>query len=250
MSPAQGSDADQVTEKLSEAQSVFVLTGAGISAESGIPTFRDLGGLWTEFNPMELASPEGFARDPEKVWRWYHKRIDQARSCQPNPAHFAVAEMENNARRFMLATQNVDRLHHRAGSRNVVEIHGNLFETRCSKSGRVFAEDEMDTRSVVPAPSPDGGLLRPNVVWFGECIDPTVFDRVENFLQGTPPDVALAIGTTGMFPYIQRWAHIARGLGALLCEVNPEPSDLSAICDICLRGKAGEVLPGLLGKVD
>jgi NAD-dependent deacetylase len=237
---------DLAARLLAEAQSVFVITGAGISAESGIPTFRDLGGLWTEFNPMELASPEGFARDPGKVWRWYHKRIDQARSRHPNPAHFAVAAIEKNASRFMLATQNVDRLHQRAGSCNVVEIHGNLFETRCSRTGRIFAEGEMDTRAVVPAPSPDGGLLRPNVVWFGECIDSTVFNRVENFLQATPPDVALAVGTTGMFPYIQRWAYVAKSLGARLCEINPEPSELSRICDIRLRGKAGETLPKLL----
>lgn len=240
-------DFDKAAELLRTARRVFVITGAGVSAESGIPTFRDaMDGLWAKFDPAELASPEGFARDPALVWEWYAGRLAQLERALPNPAHHALAGLERRVPDTFILTQNVDGLHQRAGSRNVHEIHGSIRRVRCTATGRVYAEGEIPVRPPFPIRTPEGHLARPDVVWFGEMADRSAWLAAENFLAACRPDVALIVGTTALFPYIQRFAGKAWQQGATLIEVNPEPSPLSEICRHVIGGKAGEVLPRLL----
>ncbi|MDK2970939.1 MAG: NAD-dependent deacetylase [Candidatus Sumerlaeota bacterium] len=232
---------------LAEARRVLVLTGAGVSAESGIPTFRDAQqGLWATFDPMQLASPEGFARDPKLVWEWYAARLEQVEKALPNAGHQALAELERRKEAFLLLTQNVDGLHQRAGNQNVHEIHGSIRRVRCTVTDHVYAEGEIPVRPPFPLLTPQGHLGRPDVVWFGEVIRMDACAAVERFLAAGRPDVLLVVGTTGMFPYIQRWVMQAFGLGTKVIEVNPEPSALADFCHVELAGKAGEVLPGIV----
>lgn len=225
---------------------VFVLTGAGISAESGIPTFRGAGGYWRQLNPMELASMEGFERNPKRTWEWYIERRANIREAQPNAGHRALARLEGRAGEMMIATQNIDGLHQRAGSRCVVEIHGSIWRARCLKTGREYAEGEVTIEGgPIPPMSPEGTMLRPSVVWFGEMLPVEPIERIEEFLR-EPADLALVIGTTAAFGYIVEWAIRAKRMGATLVEINPDETPLSPAADYALRGPAGEVLPRLV----
>ncbi|HLV60184.1 MAG TPA: NAD-dependent deacylase [Fredinandcohnia sp.] len=229
---------------------VLVLTGSGVSAESGIPTFRGAGGLW-ENHPFErLASPEGFREDPELVWRFYSMRRQRAASCRPNPGHLALAALERRLKdRFLLVTQNVDGLHAVAGSERLVELHGNLFTTRCSACARPPFPDRACYESP-PRCDICGGLLRPHVVWFGETLDPEHLDRVEQFLeaaQGRGRAIFLAAGTSGAVYPAAGFVDLARAHGAETWLVNRDPADNTHRFDHFVQGKSGEVLPALLG---
>lgn len=228
---------------------VLVLTGSGVSAESGIPTFRGAGGLW-ENHPFErLASPEGFRADPALVWRFYSERRRGAASRQPNPGHSALAELERRlGDRFLLVTQNVDGLHARAGSQRVVEIHGNLFRTKCSVCDRKPFEDHR-TYDSPPRCDQCGGLLRPDVVWFGEMLDPDHLVRIEAFLalaQRAGRPIFVAAGTSGVVYPAAGFVDLARQYDAETWLINLEPADNAHRFHHFVQGKSGEVLPRLL----
>jgi NAD-dependent deacetylase len=228
---------------IAQARAIAVLTGAGISAESGLPTFRGPGGLWRNFRPEQLATPEAFHRDPQLVWEWYDWRRSIHAKCEPNAGHRALAELEQRASEFLLITQNVDSLHERAGSRRIVHLHGSLWRVRCLVCG-----GEGDNTQVPLDPLPPrcacGGMLRPDVVWFGEPLPQASRERA---LQAAySADVFLVAGTSSVVYPAAALPHVAKQHGARVIEVNLETTELSAVADITLRGTAGEILPGLV----
>ncbi len=233
---------------------LLVLTGAGVSAESGIPTFRDAGGLWENHPVEKVASPEGFEEDPELVWRFYSERRSRARECAPNPGHRALADVEARlGERFLLVTQNVDGLHARAGSRHLVEIHGNLFQTKCSTCGRAPFEDETVYAGRLPVceiceRAGRRSLLRPNIVWFGEMLDPRHLARIETFLHEgkAGPLVYLAVGTSGLVYPAAGLVSAARAHGARTWLVNADAPDNVQAFDEFVQGPSGRLLPELL----
>ncbi|GAB4317626.1 MAG: NAD-dependent deacylase [Candidatus Sumerlaeia bacterium] len=239
----QGEPYESAADRLRRARKVLVITGAGVSAESGIPTFRGADGLWRNYNGLDLATPEAFARDPVTVWEWYLWRRQKIASAAPNAAHRVLADWERRFEHFLIATQNVDRLHQAAGSRRIVEVHGNIWETRCVKTGTVYSRDEVSIDpAALPPRSPAGGLLRPNVVWFGEALPPEPLERIAAFFSDGRPDVTLIIGTTGVLMYIQSLVQTAHYEGSTLIEINPEKTALSSWVDIGLRSTACEAL--------
>lgn len=232
---------DEAVRLIDNAERIAVLTGAGTSAESGIPTFRDaLTGLWARFDPLELATPEAFERDPKLVWDWYAERRRKVRECRPNDGHRALARLESVCADFTLITQNVDGLHQRAGSQNVHELHGNILRVRCVREGTRFNDwQEVDTEG--PARCPDcGALLRPDVVWFGEQLPTDAFAAAERAARSG--DVFLVVGTSGVVYPAAGLAHLAAASGADVIEVNPEETPLSETARYSLRGPAGEML--------
>ncbi len=236
---------------LRDARRVCVLTGAGISAESGIPTFRDAQqGLWASYDPMQLATPEGFAEDPELVWRWYESRRESIRSAQPNPGHYALAELASRVRALTLVTQNVDGLHQRAGSTNVIEYHGNILRDRCTVEQRVVDragdEDEPGTPSL-PRCAGCGALLRPDVVWFGELIPQQALLLAD--AAAAECDLFLSVGTSSLVYPAAGLAESALRAAACVIEINPNPTDLSRRAEVVLRGPSGELLPALLAAL-
>lgn len=233
-------------QRLARASRVAVLTGAGISAESGVPTFRGPGGLWENHRPEELATPEAFAQDPALVWRWYHWRRALIADCKPNLAHLALAALEKQTAGFSLITQNVDGLHRLAGSYDPMEIHGNLWWVRCTACGARYEERGLD----LPAPpscQECGGMLRPHVVWFGESLDSALLDRA--WRSAAECEVMLVVGTSAVVQPAAGLASVAKQAGAFVIEVNLEPTPNSEEVDLSLMGQAGEILPELLGKV-
>jgi len=238
-------------QRLRAAQRVVVLTGAGISAESGVPTFREAQtGLWAQYTPEELATPHAFQKNPQRVWEWYEWRRDLILQAKPNPGHHALARLEarlkSHSRDFTLITQNVDGLHQRAGSKNVLELHGNLHRTRCSQcNDRV---DHWDTPDTPPPKCPNcGGNLRPDVVWFGESLPPEVLRKAIAAVQRC--DVLLVVGTSAVVhpaASLPRIAREGRGIRVTLVEINPQPTAISSQMDYILRYPAGEILPKLV----
>jgi NAD-dependent deacetylase len=229
---------------LGKARHVCVLTGAGISAESGIPTFRDAQeGLWAKYDPLDLATPEGFERDPELVWRWYEWRRDLVRKAEPNPGHRALAELARRVPRLTLVTQNVDGLHQRAGSPGVLEYHGNILRDRCTVEN-VIAERSEDSRGGLPRCAACGGLLRPDVVWFGEAIPHRPMMLAAAAAEDC--DAFLSVGTSALVYPAAGLAEVALGRRVPVIEVNPNETELTAHADIALRGSAGQALPSLL----
>ena len=230
-----------------------VLTGAGVSAESGIATFRDAGGLWEGHRAEQVASPEGFADDPELVWRFYGARRRQAGGCSPNRGHAALAAVEQRlGERFLLATQNVDGLHAVAGNRRLVELHGNLWRTRCSACDRPAFEDRSDHEGALPRCEPCAAvgrdaLLRPDIVWFGEALDPADLARVTAFRdEGARHHlVFLAVGTSGVVYPAAGLVGEARARGADTWLVNAEAPENARRFGRFLAGKSGEILPRL-----
>ena len=223
---------------------VLALTGAGVSAESGIPTFRGSDGLWESHRIEEVASPDAFARDPILVWRFYAMRRDAARACRPNPGHEALAALERRlGDRFLLATQNVDGLHRAAGSERVVELHGNLYTSRCSACDRAPFPD--DAAHPAPPRCDCGGLLRPHIVWFGESLDPADLDRVEAFLAKGAQHrlVFVAAGTSGAVWPAAGFVDLARARGAETWLVNADPAGNGSRFEHFVQGKSGEILP-------
>ncbi len=237
---------DILIERLKNAKHVAVLTGAGVSAESGIKTFRDPDGLWAKFNPAELASIDGFISNPDLVWSWYQHRVEMINNAKPNPGHFAIAEMEKIFADFTLITQNVDRLHQRAGSRNVLELHGNIVENHCFDCKKPFTGKTDLPNNELPKCTHCGGRIRPSVVWFGEMLPPQAIDSANRAAQNC--DVFFSVGTSAeVFP-AANLPYVAKRRGAFVVEVNPNETKLSRDADIHLKGASGEVLPLLLEK--
>jgi NAD-dependent deacetylase len=232
---------DELIARLRAARAVFVLTGSGISAESGLPTFRGVGGLWRTHRVEELASPEGFARDPVLVWTWYNERIAAHRRARPNAGHYALAQLELHLRDFTLATQNVDSLHVRAGSRNALELHGNLREARCDRCAarRPLDATGMPLDEIAHA---CGGRMRPDIVWFGESLPRAQWERAQD--AASRADVILVVGTSAV---VYPAAALATSFGgsAFVAEINPEVTAISGRVDCVLRATAAEALPQL-----
>lgn len=231
-------------ELVKSARRVAVLTGAGISAESGVPTFRGAGGLWRTFRAEDLATPQAFQRDPKLVWEWYDWRRQWLLTVEPNAGHRALVELEDRlGDGFVLITQNVDGLHDRAGSHRVLKLHGDIWEVRCIECGR-RGRDERAPLPDVPPRCECGGLLRPGVVWFGEALPEGVFERAME--QALNCDLLLVIGTSAQVYPAAGLVPLALRHGADVIEVNLEETPQSSHVTLSLRGKAGEILPGIL----
>jgi NAD-dependent protein deacetylase/lipoamidase len=235
---------------------VLVVTGAGVSAESGVPTFRGRDGYWRNLDPAKLATPEAFARDPELVWQWYRERRERIRAAQPNAAHHAIAKLARHAAEFLLLTQNVDDLHARAALPNekMVQIHGDIFVTRCSRChfSRLDYEHEHEheheQQNVLPRCPECNALMRPGVIWFGEQLPWSEAQRVENFLSRGACDVVIVVGTTATFGYIIDWA-LRASCGGELIEVNPGETPLSRFATRLVRDPAAIALPRLVDEL-
>jgi NAD-dependent deacetylase len=230
-------------DALRAAQHVCVLTGSGISAESGVPTFREAQtGLWEQYDPHELATPEAFQRDPELVWRWYRWRRDLVAGVGPNAGHHALVTLAGLVPELTIVTQNVDGLHQRAGSDGVIEFHGNLFEDRCFVEGCIVSDADMSAD--VPVCPGCGGMLRPGVVWFGEAIPESALQAAAVAVSSC--DVFFSIGTSALVWPAAGLADAARQQGASVVEINLDATPLSSQTDFCLQGKSGSLLPELV----
>lgn len=233
---------------LRAARSVVVLTGAGVSAESGIRTFRDtMEGLWKSFDPATLATPEAFRADPENVTRWYDMRRQGCLACDPNPGHIALTEIERRLERaggrFTLLTQNVDRLHQKAGSRNVVELHGSIMVWRCTRTGRLV-QPPPEPFTEFPPRSETGAPMRPDVVWFGEALPEAALQATYEALRTC--DLIFSIGTSGVVQPAASFVEAAIDLGARAIEINRDPTPITRRVDWSLQGRSGEILPRLV----
>jgi NAD-dependent deacetylase len=229
-------------QALRDARHVCVLTGAGVSAESGVPTFRDAqDGLWAEYDPHELATPEAFLADPALIWRWYRWRRNLVAAANPNPGHVAIASLANQVPRLTLVTQNVDNLHQRAGNVDVIEFHGNLFADRCFAEGTLKTGDNS---AAIPTCPDCGSNLRPGVVWFGETIGAAVLQ--DSCTAASDCDVFLSIGTSSIVYPAAGLAQLAKENGATIAEINPNPTAHADTFDFMIAGKSGLVLPKLL----
>ena len=248
---------DRARAYLADARTVLVLTGAGVSAESGVPTFRGEGGLWKSYRAEQLATPAAFARDPRLVWEWYGWRRELVAGCRPNAAHRALAEFAARRAGVVLATQNVDGLHARAAAElppsaapqspppaAPVELHGSLFRVRCTLCPHAAPHDapvDASTRESLPRCPVCGALLRPGVVWFGETLEAPVLAAALRAAERA--DVCLVVGTSALVQPAASLAAITREAGGRVVEVNPAETPISAIADEVLRGAAGEVVP-------
>lgn len=240
MSPS--SNLPALISTLKSAQRVVVLTGAGVSAESGIPTFRDAQtGLWAQYDPMQLATPEAFARNPKLVWDWYEWRRAQCRKTRPNAGHYALAALEKFVARVVIVTQNIDGLHQLAGSSDVIELHGNLQRNRCARENRVLdrAVARPTAEGLLACPR-CGAYVRPDVVWFGEPLPGDALARA--FAEAIQCQVFFVIGTSGVVEPAASLPRYAQRAGAFIIEINPEETPLSSLADVVLRGKSGEIL--------
>jgi NAD-dependent deacetylase len=237
----QQSDLIQV---LKDATNVVILTGAGISAESGIPTFREAQtGLWEKYSPQDLATPQAFEKNPERVWQWYAWRRELIGRAEPNPAHYALAEMEKKYPDFVIITQNVDGLHQRAGSQNIIEIHGNIQRTKCSVENRLV-DGWTSEENEVPVCPHCGALLRPDVVWFGESLPQEALENAFHRIAKT--NLFLSIGTSGVVEPAASLPFLALQSGAKVIEINIEPTPLTPHAHFSLQGSAAQILPELV----
>ena len=233
----------ELRDVLKKANRVAVMTGAGISAESGVPTFRGDEGLWRNYRATDLATPQAFARDPELVWEFYNWRRDLISKVTYNPAHRALVELERLVPDFTLITQNVDGLHLLAGSQNLLEIHGNLWKVRCTKCREITLDRSPDL-GTSPKCKSCGGLLRPHVVWFGESLDPDILQQAVDVSRNC--QVMLVIGTSSVVQPAASLAVEAKSAGAVLAEINLESTPHSRLMDFALHGKAGDIVPRLV----
>ncbi len=233
-------DTKELIPLLCRAKHVAVSTGAGISAESGIPTFRGAEGLWKQFRAEELATPAAFERNPRLVWEWYDWRRGIIAEKEPNPGHRVLARWEKVFPSFSLITQNIDGLHHKAGSRNILELHGNIWKTRCVAEGTITDNNETPLREIPPRCPDCGALLRPHVVWFGEPLDPAVIHKA--FQLSSACEMMFAVGTSAVVQPAASLPLAAAQAGARIVEINPDPTPLTPYADFSFRGKAGDVL--------
>jgi len=234
---------NELKEIIAGSKRITVLTGAGISAESGVPTFRGSGGIWRNYQVTDVATPQAFARDPELVWEFYNWRRDLISKVTVNPGHKALVTLEKHVNDFTLITQNVDGLHKEAGSERLLEIHGNLWEVKCMKCSLVTM-DRSKNMGTLPKCSQCGGLLRPNVVWFGESLDPDIIHKAIEASQNC--ECMLIVGTSGVVQPAASLAYHAKAEGAVVAEINIEQTPQSGHMDFVLTGKAGEILPILV----
>lgn len=236
----------ELIEELYAARRVVVLTGAGISAESGVPTFREAQtGLWARYDPAELATPQAFRRNPKLVWEWYTWRRELVAKAKPNPGHLALAELEQRLPEFTLITQNVDGLHRRAGSKNVLELHGNLNRTKCFDEGEII-ESWPPTTELPPRCPQCGGYLRPDVVWFGEMLPPEALRAA--FEAAQQCDLFFSIGTSAIVEPAASLPHEALRRGVTVVEINPDETPLTPYVTFALPGPAGQILPEVLSQ--
>lgn len=226
------------------ANRVIALTGAGMSAESGVPTFRGLDGLWRNYNPQELATPEAFAANPTLVWEWYDWRRGLIAQAQPNAGHFALAQLEEKGPFVTVVTQNVDGLHQRGGSSHVIELHGSIWKLRCMGCQRLHSDLRAHLRTLPPLCEECGQMLRPGVVWFGENLPPMAWEASVEAVSST--DVLLVIGTSGQVYPAAQLVPIAKEAGAKVILVNLEEIELGGAADIVIQGASGEILPKLV----
>ncbi len=239
-------DIEKSAEILAFARCLVVATGAGMSKESGIPTFRDApSALWANFNPEDLATPEGFRRDPPLVWRWYEERRKMIAKASPHAGHIAVAELEDMYEDFLLVTQNIDNLHREAGSRSIVEFHGNIFRNKCFDQDHPV--DTLPQTDEVPPRCECGSLIRPDVVWFGEVPAREDFERSAAALSGC--DAILVVGTSGLVYPAAGFPAMAKREGARVVEVNPDRTPITSFADVFVEGPAGEVLPVVVAQI-
>lgn len=236
---------ERAREWLRTASRAAALTGAGISAESGIPTFRGAGGLWRNFRPEDLATPEAFARDPKTVWEWYDWRRGLIRDAKPNLGHYALAQLERRmGGRFVLITQNVDGLHNRAGSERVLKLHGDIWWTLCTACGDVRSDFRVPLPELPPRCAACGGLLRPGVVWFSEPLPARTWEQAEEAARTC--DLLIVAGTSAVVYPAASLAPLAKRHGARIIEINTEATPLSGEADLCLKGPSGEILPQII----
>jgi NAD-dependent deacetylase len=234
---------DRVASWIRAAERLVVLTGAGVSEESGVPVFRGDSGLWRQFRPEQLATPEAFARDPALVWEWYLWRRARIAEAEPNAAHHTIAGWQQQRASVTLLTQNVDGLHTRAGSSRPIELHGNLWRVRCVRGCGFTSEDAADAAPRSRFTCECGGWLRPGVVWFGEPLEPGTLDRATSAMEQA--DVVLVVGTSAVVYPVAALPRLAKQRRARVVEINVEDTPLSAEVDVSLRGRAGDVLTAL-----
>jgi NAD-dependent deacetylase len=228
------------------AKNVVVITGAGVSAESGVPTFRDAQtGLWASYDPAELATPEAFQRNPRLVWEWYAWRRELIADCQPNPAHFALARLEQHVPNFTLITQNVDGFHHLAGSKHILELHGNLGRTKCFLHEHLVLR--WDDGEIPPTCPHCGSLCRPDVVWFGENLP---YDKLMAAWEAVEhADVTLSIGTSSVVYPAAQLPLATLQAGGIVVEINPTATPLTQFADFVFVEKAGSIVPQLVAEI-
>ncbi len=246
MEPAAGIT-ERLVERLSCAARMTILTGAGVSHESGVPTFRGEDGLWGKYRAEELATWRAFEADPELVWRWYDYRRQLIADVNPNPAHLAIARLESACDSVVLVTQNVDGLHARAGSTAPVELHGNIWRARCTREQTTLHLPDNPLSEIPPLCPKCGSLLRPDVVWFGEPLPNDAYERADE--AACSCDAMLVVGTSAMVRPAASLPLVAKHNGALVVEVNVGLTPISALIDATLVGKAGDVLPELVDRI-
>lgn len=235
-----GSDFSILKERLAAARSITILTGAGISADSGVPTFRGVEGLWRNFRAEDLATPEAFERDPRLVWEWYNWRRELIASKKPNEAHAALARLEARTQNFHLITQNVDGLHRLAGSKKLHELHGDIWKVRCTSCSLVTDNRDVPL-SLLPYCRTCNGLLRPHIVWFGETLDRQIL--AESFQAAASCEVMMIVGTSGLVYPAAMLMPSAKSNGAFVAEVNLDSTAYSSDVDLSLQGRAKEIIP-------
>ena len=235
---------DKFLNVLKNARCVVVSTGAGVSAESGVPTFRGENGIWKKFKPEELATFDVFHKNPQLVWEWYQHRREIINKIKPNPGHYAISELGKLVDEFHLITQNVDGLHRMAGSPDVIELHGDIKRNRCVTCGKMNYDEEF---SEFPPLCECGGRLRPDVVWFGEMLPQDALCKAEHFSQHC--DLFFTVGTSGVVQPAASLPLIAGRTGAFVVEINIEPTELTYIVNEFFQGKSGEIMPMVVQKI-
>jgi NAD-dependent deacetylase len=239
-------DIDKAVERLANTKFLLVPTGAGISHESGIPTFRGNDGLWQNYRAEELATPWAFERDPVTVWKWYDWRRGIIGKAEPNPGHHAIKELEDIFENFLLITQNVDGLHGRTGVTRMVEIHGNLWRVRCVREGKTSMLMEVPLSSIPPR-CECGEMLRPDVVWFGESLPTQALEQAFKALEMC--DTLMVVGTSGVVYPVASFPETVKSNGGFVIEINTEATPISNIADVSLYGKSGDILPALVNAL-
>jgi len=245
--PAETERIDELTAVMQKMRNIAVLTGSGISAESGIPTFRGKDGLWKQYRAEQLATPSAFEQDPELVWQWYDWRRGIIGSKKPNAGHEILVRWENRFPSFSLITQNIDGFHQKAGSKEVIELHGNIWKLRCTQEQTVSDVFDVPLKTIPPLCPTCGSLLRPHVVWFGESLDGNIIQQA--FQLSRSCEMMFVIGTSAV---VQPAASLPLGAadsGAKVVEINPDPTPLTPYADFSFKGKAGEVLPMIDDKL-
>jgi NAD-dependent protein deacetylase/lipoamidase len=241
---------EALLERLRKSSYLLVLTGAGMSAESGIATFRDAQtGLWAKYRPEDLATPQAFAANPARVWSWYEERREKVRDAEPHAGHFALVELESMVPRLSIVTQNVDSLHQRSGAGNVIELHGNIMRSICHLTSRPIDDEWLAKSNDCPPRSPwaQDGLARPDVVWFGESLSAGAMDAAMN--AAIMCDFCFSIGTTSLVQPAASLPLLALENGASLVEINPQETPLSLHADFCLRGSASEAMTSIMHQL-